>query len=182
MCLSRQYIFKKTSWVMAFTLPGANPKQDRATYKVWRSPTHLRDIMANKKAIFSMTFFSDANSNGSKGTRDNPLRTVARSHAGTLAWAADLILHVPWRNHATNWVLPRGPSPNRVWKATIAATYTLNVDRVIPAEKRSWRNFSTEATGQLTGSNPHPLHPSSIHKAYVYPQTGYILGREAHTT
>ncbi len=45
----------------------------------------------------------------------------------------------------------------------MAATYTLSVDWVRPAEKRSWRISSTEANWQLTGSNPHSLHHVETH-------------------
>ncbi len=58
----------------------------------------------------------------------------------------------------TSWCLPRGPTSKGMWKATMAATYTFSVDGVRPAEKRYWSNSSTEATGQLTGSNLRSLH------------------------
>ncbi|XDV37209.1 hypothetical protein PO909_006849, partial [Leuciscus waleckii] len=103
-------------------------------------------------------FFASADSSGSKGASANPSSTIARSQVGILERAAGLILRAPRRKRTTRWCFPKGPSPIGEWKAAMAATYTLSVDGVRPAEKRSWRNSSTEATGQLTGSTSRSLH------------------------
>ncbi len=143
---------------MALTPPGANSRQVGEIAKAWRSPTLLSEVIARRKTILKVRFFAIANSRGSKGASDSPSRTTARSQVGTLERVAGLILHAPRRKRTTSWCLRRGPTSKGAWKATMAATYTLSVDGVRPAEKRSWRNSSTEATGQLTGSNPRSLH------------------------
>ncbi len=143
---------------MALTPPGANSRQVGEIAKAWRSPTLLSEVIARSKTILKVRFFAVADSIGSKGGSDSPSRTTARSQVGTLERAAGLILHAPRRKRTTSWCLPRGPTSKGAWKAAMAATYTFSVDGVRPAEKRSWRNSSTEATGQLTGSNPRSLH------------------------
>ncbi len=148
---------------MALTPPGANSRQVGEIAKAWRSPTLLSEVIARRKTILNVRFFAVANSRGSKGASDSPSRTTARSQVGTLERVAGLILHAPRRKRTTSWCLPRGPTSKGAWKAAMAATYTLSVDRVRPTEKRSWRNSSTEATWQLTGSNPRSLHHVETH-------------------
>ncbi len=162
---------------MALTPPGANSRQVGEIAKAWRSPTLLSEVIARRKTILKVRFFAVANSRGSKGASDSPSRTTARSQVGTLEWVAGLILHAPRRKHTTSWCLPRGPTSKGAWNAAMAATYTLNVDGVRPAEKRSWRNSSTESTGQLTGSNPRSLHhvENTFHfRPYNLPMEGAL--------
>ncbi len=66
------------------------------------------------------------------------------------------VIHAPRMKRTTSWCFPRGPTSKGTWKATKAATHTFSVDGIRPAVKRSW-NSSTEATRQLTGSNPCSL-------------------------
>lgn len=66
---------------MALTLPGANSKQEEATNRAYKSPTFLRDVRVNRNAIFSSSNFSEIESKVSKGARDNPSRTTAKSQA-----------------------------------------------------------------------------------------------------
>lgn len=55
----------------AFTMPGANSRQE-VTDRAYRSPTLFRDVIASKKAVLRVRNFSEIDSIGSKGAKDNP--------------------------------------------------------------------------------------------------------------
>lgn len=75
---------------MALTLPWANSRQEEATDRACQSPTLLRNINIKRNAIFCVRNFSDTESRASKGARDNPSSTTAKSQAGNLTRTAGL--------------------------------------------------------------------------------------------
>ncbi len=86
-------------------MPGENSRHEGATDSACRSPILLRDEIARRYNVFKVKNLAGTSSKGSKGAREMPCRTMAKSHVGTLVRAASASAY-----HGGNEI-PGGLSP-----------------------------------------------------------------------
>ncbi len=61
-------------------MPGANSRHEGATDSACKSPILLRDDIARRNNAFKVKNLAGTSSKGSKGARERPCRTMAKSH------------------------------------------------------------------------------------------------------
>jgi len=77
----------------------------------------LRDEIASRNIVLRVRNFSETSSRGSKGARERPSKTMAKSHEGALVHTAGLSLKVPRRKRDISECFPRENPLKWAWKA-----------------------------------------------------------------
>lgn len=91
----------------------------------------------------------------------------------------------PHKNRDTRGWLPTEALSKGLWPAEMVATWICSVAGVKPVEMRSWRNSSTEPTGQLTGFRwrcSHHDKKSRYFRAYRFLVEGALELKIVSTT
>ncbi len=89
-----------------FQARGCNRQCLKISYSLKRS---------RRNNAFKVKNMAGTSSKGSKGAREMPCRTMARSHVGTLVRAAGLSLKVPQRKRETRGSFPNDIPPKGMW-------------------------------------------------------------------